>query len=133
MALDPLERERLRRKMALKMGSFLEGGERVVCVSGHFYEENYPCELCQDQHARELVVVKNRSNRKLHVAVDCLKEMVRFRVADVDDLPKWLEKIGQLKIDAEKRKAEQESIRQEERRRLEKKVIVRKRQGAEPV
>ena len=55
--------------------------------------------------------------------------MGRFRVTEVENLAKWLTKIADLTADFEKRKAEQELLRQEERRRLEKKVIVRKRTG----
>jgi hypothetical protein len=53
--------------------------------------------------------------------------MVRFQVTDVEDFTKWLSKLSDLKVDFERRKAEAEAQRQEERKRLEKKVIVRKR------
>lgn len=56
--------------------------------------------------------------------------MVRFQVTDVEDLPRWLDKLKDLKIEFDKRKQEQERLREEERRRLEKKVIVRKREPA---
>ncbi len=127
MALDPLEKEHLRQKMANKMGIFLEGGNSVQCVSGHYYEEARPCELCQMTHAHELVVIKNRAFKKMHVAVTCLKEMIRFKVCDAEDLVRWLDKMKDLKVEAERRRAESEVQRQEERKRLEKKVIVRKR------
>ena len=130
MALDPLEKERLRRKMALKMGSFLEGGTSVSCVSGHYYGEPHLCELCQMTHADEILVVKNRSGKKLSVGLPCLKEMIRFHVTDVEDLPRWLEKLKELRVEHERRKVENEQLRQEERKRLEKKLIVRKRSAA---
>ena len=60
-------------------------------------------------------------------ALDCLKEMVRFKVADVEDLPKWLEKMKGLRVEEARRKEDVIKAREEERRRLEKKVIVRKR------
>ena len=131
MAMDPLEKERLRRKMALRMGAFLENSKTVVCVSGHYNEQEQNCELCQSTHARELLVIKNRAGKKMHVAVECLKEMVRFQVADVDELPRWLEKIGELEKESIRRKAEMELQRNEERKRLEKKVIVRKRDSSQ--
>ena len=132
MALDALEREHLRKKMALKMGMFLEGGSAVSCVSGHFYEEPYFCELCQTDHGNEVLVIKNRAGKKMHVAASCLREMVRFRVTEAEDLPKWLEKFSHLKSEYFKRKAERELERAQERTRLEKKVIVRKRNGSQP-
>ena len=127
MALDPLEKELLRRKMALRMGSFLESGTSVSCVSGHVYEEPVPCELCLATHAEELLVIKNRPGRLMKVAPGCLKEMVRFRVTEVDELPRWLEKLTELRAEYARRKAELELQRQADRKRLEKKVIVRKR------
>lgn len=127
MALDPLEKEQLRRKMATKMGSFLEGAKIVSCVSGHTYEEAHYCELCQMTHTDEILVIKNRSGKKMHVASACLREMVRFQVTDVEDLPRWLQKLSELRTDMERRKLEREVARAEERKRLEKKVIVRKR------
>ena len=130
MALDPLEKDLLRWKMATKMGIFVEGGGTVSCVSGHYYEDLRSCELCQATHADELLVIKNRAGKKLHVAVPCLKEMVRFKVTDVDDLSRWLDKIKDLRVEAGRRKIEQQEIREAERKRLEKKVIVRKRPGA---
>lgn len=113
--------------MATRMASFQESAPAVECVSAHFYDEATFCELCQMTHATELVVVKNRSNKKLRVALPCLKEMIRFQVTDVVDLPRWLEKLRELRVDAEKRKAEKEAERAEQRKLLEKKVIVRKR------
>lgn len=127
MALDPLEKDHLRQKMATRMGSFLEGGTSVSCVSGHVYAELRQCELCGRVHAEELLVVKNRASKKMMISVDCLKEMVRFRVTDVEDLPKWLEKIKALWAEEARRKEDQAKQREEDRRRLEKKVIVRKR------
>lgn len=103
----------------------------MSCVSGHVYDEPRPCELCATTHADEILVIKNRSNRKMHVAVPCLREMVRFQVTDVEELPRWLEKMKELWAEHERRKAERAAQREEERKRLEKKVIVRKR-AAEP-
>ena len=71
--------------------------------------------------------MKNRAGKKLSVAVPCLKEMIRFQVTDVEDFPRWLEKLKELKAEHERRKLENEQLRQEERKRLEKKLIVRKR------
>jgi hypothetical protein len=127
MALDPLEKERLRRKMAARMQVFLEGTPLVTCVSGHCYEEPHACELCGDTHALDLFVIKNRGGKKMLVASACLKEMVRFQVTDVEELSKWLEKLKVLHSEMEIRKVEAAKAREEERRRLEKKVIVRKR------
>ena len=131
MALDPLEREHLRRKMAQKMAIFQESASTVHCVSAHYSEEPKACELCQESHANEVFVIKNRSGKKLHVALSCLKEMIRFRVTDVEDLTKWLPKLPELKAEQERRKAElavqREREREEARQRLGRKVIVRKR------
>ena len=127
MALDPLEKERLRRKMAARMQVFVEGTPLVTCVSGHCYEEPHDCELCGDTHALDLFVIKNRGGKKMLVASTCLKEMVRFQVTDVEELSKWLEKLKVLHSEMEIRKVEAAKAREEERRRLEKKVIVRKR------
>ena len=63
----------------------------------------------------------------MSLASSCLREMVRFQVTDVEDFPKWLAKISDLKNDVDRRKAAAEVERQEERQRLGKKVIVRKR------
>lgn len=127
MALDALEKDHLRRKMATRMGIFSQGNALISCVSGHYYFELHGCELCDQTHGNEILVVKNRAGKKLRVAVSCLREMVRFRVVDVEDLPKWLEKLGALRVEAEKRRAEEQVAREEERKRLERKVIVRKR------
>lgn len=127
MALDPLEKDRLRKKMALKMGIFLESAMSVSCVSSHFYDELHFCELCQSTHAAEMLVIKNRSGKKMLVALSCLKEMLRFQVTDVEDLSRWLEKLKELRAESERRKQERELAREAERRQLEKKVIVRKR------
>ena len=125
--MDPLERDRLRRRMATQMGIFLGGASSVSCVSGHYYDEMHGCELCGDTHTVEILVIKNRAGKKMRVALSCLKEMIRFKVMDVEDLPRWLEKLSELKVELEKRKVEAEALRQEERKKLEKKVIVRKR------
>lgn len=131
--MDPLEREHWRRRIATKMGIFLEGASQVTCVSGHYYDaEPYLCELCQSEHGHEVFVVKNRSGKKLHVAASCLKEMIRFRVVDVEDLEKWLPKMPELKNEAIERRKMLEQQREEERSRLERKVIVRKRVDREP-
>jgi hypothetical protein len=127
MSLDPLEKERLRRKMAQKMAIFQETAPSVECVSAHYYIEPSFCELCQTPHANELIIVKNRKNKSLRVALPCLKEMIRFKVTDVLDLPKWLDKLRDLRADAEKRKVDEETARTEQRKLLEKKVIIRKR------
>lgn len=128
MALDALEKERLRKKMAMRMSVFLENSKVVSCISSHYYEEPRDCELCQMTHAEEILVVKNRANKKLHLASSCLKEMVRFHVVDeVEDLGRWLDKLVELKSDNEKRKAELAIQRDEERKKLEKKVIIRRR------
>lgn len=127
MALDPLEKERLRRKMAARMQVFVEGTPLVTCVSGHCYDEPHACELCGETHTLDIFVIKNRAGKKMLVGSSCLKEMVRFQVTEVEDLPKWLEKLKTLHSEMEVRKQEELKRREEERRRLEKKVIVRKR------
>lgn len=127
MSLDPLEKERLRRKMAQKMAIFQESAPSVECVSAHYDAEPTYCDLCLTTHATELIVVKNRKNKKLRVALPCLKEMIRFKVTDVLDLVKWIEKLRELKVDFDKRKTDQETERTEQRKLLEKKVIIRKR------
>ncbi len=127
MALDPLEREHLRKKMALRMGSFLESGTMVTCVGAHYYDVPQFCDLCQAQHGEEILVVKNRSGKKWKVAEPCLREMIRFKVTDAEELPRWLAKFPELRAEHEKRKQQMEESRREERRRLEKKVIVRKK------
>lgn len=133
MVMDSLEKEHLRRKMAFKMGVFLEEETSVSCVSGHFYVEPHFCDLCQQTHADEVLVIKNRSAKKMIVAVPCLMEMVRFRVAEVEELPRWLAKISELRVGTEKRKEESRRLREEERKKLEKKVIVRKRHPQENI
>ena len=127
MALDPMEKEQLRKKMALKMGIFLESSDKASCVSGHYYLEPHFCELCETACANEVLVIKNRSGKILHVGTPCLREMVRFRVVDVEDLSKWFLKFKDLKAEAERRREGELAAREEERKRLEKKVIVRKR------
>lgn len=131
--MDPLEREHWRRRIATKMGIFLEGGTQVTCVSGHYYDaEPYLCELCQTQHGQEVFVIKNRSGKKLHVEFGCLKEMIRFRVVDVEELERWIPKMADLKNEAAERRKLVEKQREEERSRLEKKIIIRKRPIREP-
>ena len=128
MSMDPLEKELFRRKMATRMQVILEGAKSVVCVSGHYNEEPAYCELCQQTHAQEMIVIRNRANKNFHVAESCLREMVRFQVTDAEDLGKWLGKMKELRAEYDRRKADQERAREEERKRLEKKVIVRRRE-----
>lgn len=125
--MDPLEKEQLRNKMALRMGSFAEGATTVMCVSGHYYLEPQFCELCQSTHTNDIMVIKNRVGKKLKTSSTCLREMVRFRVTDVEDFPKWLGKLSELRAEAERRDEAEKLKREEERKKLEKKVIVRKR------
>ncbi|NBX67879.1 MAG: hypothetical protein EBR01_02815 [Proteobacteria bacterium] len=101
MPMDPLEKDRLRKKMATQMGIFLGGAQTVSCVSSHYFGDAQFCELCGQTHSDDIFVVKNRAGKKT--------------------------KLSELKVDFERRKAEAEVQRQEERKRLEKKVIVRKR------
>lgn len=63
----------------------------------------------------------------MKVAASCIREMVRFKVVEVEDLARWLDKLGQLRIEYDRRKEIEMVEREEERKRLEKKVIVRKR------
>lgn len=114
------------------MGIFQEGTPTVHCVSAHYTEEARFCELCQTNHGNEVLVIKNRSGKKMHAALPCIKEMIRFRVTDVEELPRWITKLSELKVEHEKRKTEQAQQREEERKRLERKVIVRKRDPASP-
>lgn len=127
--MDALEKELLRKKMAVKMGVFLEGAASVTCVSCHIYSSQEPhyCDLCQSSHAEELFVIKNRSGKKMHVAVPCFKEMVKFRVLDLEDLTKWVQKLDELRDESFKRQEEAKKVREEQKKLLEKKVIVRKR------
>lgn len=127
MAMDALEKERLRRKMALKMEAFQGSHGVVVCVSGHWSDEELDCELCEDTHAQGILILKNRKGRKLKADAKCVAEMVKFRVTDVEDLEKWLAKMGEFRAEAARRKDEQKVAREEERKRLERKVIVRRR------
>ena len=127
MAMDPHEKDLFRQKMADRMLHYLEGSHLVSCVSAHVYDQPRICELCLQPHSNELLVIKTRSNKKMMTALDCLKEMVRFHVTDVEDLPKWLEKMKELRQEEARRKEELGKIREEERRRLEKRIIVRKR------
>ena len=113
--------------MATQMGIFLEGGESIECISAHYYSDPSGCELCGRTHSQELLVVKNRSGKKMRADLSCVKEMIRFKVTDVSELPRWMEKIKVLKKEEALRK-EREAVEQEEqRKKLERKVIVRKR------
>ena len=125
--MDALEKEHLRRKMADRMVAFVEASPSVSCVSGHFYDEPQGCDLCLQVHAQELLVIKNRKNKKMKVAASCLREMVRFKVTDVEDFARWLAKISELEKENERREAEKEVQGQEDRKLLEKKFIVRRR------
>ena len=134
MALDPLEKERLRQSMALRMGSFLEGAPAATCVSGHYYEEDRSCELCLRVHARDVLVLKNRSGRKsMALAAECALEMMRYQVADIDDLPRWMDKLKELRADSENRRAETEAVREEQRKVSGKRVILRRKATEAPV
>lgn len=113
--------------MATQMGIFLGGAKTVSCVSSHYYDELHGCELCGSTHTPDILVIKNRANKSMRVASSCLLEMVRFKVTDVEDLPRWIQKLSELKVELEKRKLVQAAEREEERKRLEKRVIVRKR------
>lgn len=126
MAMDPLEKERLRKRMALRMGVFMSSAPSVSCVSAHWYDEPHGCELCDETHAQELLVLRNRAGKHLRVDVKCLAEMVRFKVVDVEDLPRWHAKLGELRAESVRRKEEEARQREEERKRLERKVIVRR-------
>jgi len=125
--MDVLEREKLRQKMAMKMGIFLQNQSTAECVSGHWYAEEQSCELCLDTHAHEILVIKNRSGRTIKVGISCLKEMIRFQVIEVQDLARWLRKLPELRSEEEKRQKELALFRIQERKRLEKRVIVRKK------
>jgi hypothetical protein len=128
MALDPLEKERLRRAMALRMAAFLDGAPNATCVSGHYYEEDRACDLCQRVHARDVLVLKNRSGRKSMVlAAECALEMMRYQVADIDDLPRWMDKLKELRADAERRREEAAAAREAQRKRYGKRVILRRK------
>lgn len=125
--MDALEKQQLRNKMATQMGIFLEGTPSVECISSHYYDEPSQCELCGRSHAQELLVVKNRAGKKMRADLSCLKEMIRFQVTDVQELPRWLEKLKVLKKEVATRKEKEEQDRAEQRKKLERKVIVRKR------
>lgn len=124
--MDPLEKERLRKKMALRMGVFMSSAPTVSCVSAHWYDEPHGCELCEQVHAQELLVLRNRAGKHLRTDAKCLAEMVRFKVVDVEDLPRWLSKFSELRAESTRRREEEARQRQEERKRLERKVIVRR-------
>jgi hypothetical protein len=125
--MDPLEREKWRHKLAVRMGVIQEGGPSVTCVSAHYYDAFAFCDLCQQKNTVELLVVRNRAGKNFGVAPTCLLEMVRFQVVDALDLGKWTLKLKTLRQDHEERKAEFEKIQREERQKREKKVIVRKK------
>jgi len=127
ISMDPLEKDRLRKQMARTMVVFLESASQATCVSGHLCEEVSLCQLCGRQHMEEMLILKNRAGKKISADSSCVLDMVRFKVVDVVDLPKWLGKFKELRVEAEKRKAELLKQREEERKKLEKKVIVRKR------
>lgn len=128
MALDPMEKDQLLRRMAVRMQTFLEAGNTVACVSAHYNEVPVDCELCQERHANELMVIRNRSGKNLHVALSCLREMLRYQVTDVTDLGKWVEKLKELRVEFDRRKQEAQAKEAQERRSREKKFIVRKRE-----
>jgi len=126
MALDPMEKDLWRKKMATRMHVILEGGKSVVCVSGHYHDTPTDCDLCLQTHSIEQIVIRNRANKNFKVAESCLREMVRFQVTEAEDFAKWLEKMKGLRADFEARKAVLQSQQEQERRLLEKKVIVRR-------
>lgn len=125
--MDTLEKEKLRQKMAMKMGIFLQNQNEAECVSSHWYADEQPCELCQSVHANEVMVIKNRAGRTIKVALSCLKEMIRFQVVEVLELSRWLRKLPELRAEEERRQKELVAQRAQERKRLEKRVIVRKK------
>ncbi len=127
MVLDPLEKEHLRKKMATRISMFLESQSIATCVSAHIYEEETFCELCQTTHTKDILVIRNRSGKTMKVALSCLKEMIRFRIVEIDELPRWMNKLKELRIEAEKKKAEELQLMEEKRKALEKKVIVRRK------
>ncbi len=130
MSLDPLEKEQLRRKMATRMSVFLEGGKLAQCVSAHFHPDApHGCELCLKAHAVEYFVIKNRGGKKFGASLDCLKEMIRFQVVDVEELSKWILKLPELRQEYAKKQEENRLHREEERKKLERKVMVRKKEG----
>ena len=109
------------------MTIFLESSPTVACVSAHYYGDPQFCDLCQSVHGVEMLVIKNRSGKKWKVAESCLREMIRFKVTDVEELSKWLEKFPDLRMEYEKRRVQEAELRQEVTKRLEKKIIVRKK------
>ncbi len=128
--MDPLEREKWRRQLAVRMGVIQEGGPSVACVSAHYYDAAAFCDLCQQKNTVELLVIRNRAGKNFGVAPACLLEMVRFQVVDAVDLGKWTLKLKALRQDHEDRKAEFEKTQLELRRKMEKKVIVRKKDAS---
>lgn len=127
MALDPMEKDRLRKRMALRMQVMAASAPAVECVSGHYQDEPAFCELCEQKHGNELLVIRNRAGKNFHVATGCLREMLRFQVVDVEGMAKWVEKMKDLRVEFDKRKALQDQEREAERRKLEKKFITRKK------
>ena len=125
--MDALEKERLRRKMAIRMKAFQGSATGVSCVSGHWNAEEQPCDLCETAHGNEVLVIKNRAGKKYKVGAKCITEMVRFQVTEVESLTRWLAKMPELKAETTRREEEQKLEREEERKRLEKRVIVRRR------
>lgn len=109
------------------MRIFLQSSEQVECISAHYNEEPSQCDLCDLRHATKLLVIKNRAGKNLRVADTCLLEMVRFQVADVMDLSRWVNRLKELKVDFERRQDEQKMAQLEQRKKLERRVIVRKR------
>lgn len=132
MGLDPLEKEQLRKRMAQRIQMFAEGDSKVTCVSAHYYDEPAFCELSQERKDPELLVVKNRKGKTMRVSLSSIKEMLRYQVVDVEELERWVEKLKVLKVEAGKRKEAEQAAREEERKKLEKKVIVRKAKSDVP-
>ncbi len=127
MGLDPMEKDKLRRRMALKMQVFAEGQSKVTCVSAHYHDEPVYCELAEAKTSdSELLVVKNRSGKTMRAGLSSLREIIRYQIVDVEDLEKWIEKLKELRQESVKRKQLELLAREEERKKLEKKVIVRK-------
>lgn len=127
MTLDPLERQHLRQKMARRMAAFLGNSRAVDCVSAHWHEEPQFCELSQENSDNEILVIKNRAGKKMKVAVSSLRDMVRFQVVEANDFERWLAKLPELKAEAIKRNESAAQAREDERKRLEKRFIVRKK------
>ena len=125
--MDPSEKDRLLRKMATQMSIFLGGAQTVTCVSSHYYEKEQGCELCLRTHTLDLFVIKNRAGKKMSLASSCLREMVRFQVTDVEDFPKWLAKISDLKNDVESRHRAEQCEGRSGGRKTGRKTTIRKK------